>query len=150
VNLAESTERNLVEITDALVAEVGRWTSNDWQTACEVHGETSGAKHLVLHIASRCRHVTSIVRGQPQSGLVSVSTHSRLDPIQPEPAEVVAALGRARDEALEVVRHLSNEQVQGLHAAEIDGEPDVLMASCGLIGHWKFHLQTVLQVRASA
>jgi hypothetical protein len=26
----------------------------------------------------------------------------------------------------------------------------VLMASCGLIGHWKFHLQTVLQIRGSA
>ena len=62
----------------------------------------------------------------------------------------VAALGRARDEALEVVRHLNDEQVQRLHAAEIDGEPDVLMASCGLIGHWKFHLQTVLQIRGSA
>jgi len=106
--------------------------------------------HLVLHIAFRCRLVTSVVRGQPQSGLVSGSTHSHLDPMQPEPAEVVAALGRARDEALEVVRHLNDEQVQRLHAAEIDGEPDVLMASCGLIGHWKFHLQTVLQIRGSA
>ena len=29
VNLGESTERNLVEITDPLLAEFGRWTSND-------------------------------------------------------------------------------------------------------------------------
>jgi hypothetical protein len=59
-------------------------------------------------------------------------------------------LKQARDYALEVVRHLDERDIQRLHEAEIDGEPDVLLASCGLIGHWRFHLQTVRQIRVDA
>lgn len=150
VNPAESAERDLVEITTALIAEVERWTSGDWRTACDVHGETSDAMHLVLHIAARCRHVTAVIRGQFQSQVVSAGTHSHVDPAQPEPAAAVAALKHARDEALEVVRDLNDEDIQRLHATEIDGESDVLVASCGLIGHWKFHFLPLLKVRGSA
>jgi hypothetical protein len=146
----ESTQRDLVEAADALLAEVEHWTSDDWRTACEVHGESSDAMHLVLHIASRCRHVTGIVRDQSESRLVDTDMHFQMDPARPEAAEATAALKQARDYALEVVRHLDERDIQRLHEAEIDGEPDVLLASCGLIGHWRFHLQTVRQIRVDA
>jgi hypothetical protein len=32
----------------------------------------------------------------------------------------------------------------------IDGEPDGLMATCGLIGHWTFHLPAIQQIRGLA
>jgi hypothetical protein len=124
--------------------------SDDWRTACEVHGETSDAMHLVLHIASRCRHVTGIVRDQSESRLVDADMHFQLDPTQPDAEDATAALKQARDEALEVIRHLNERDLQRLHEAEIDGEPDVLLASCGLIGHWRFHLQTLHQIREDA
>ncbi|MDQ6879940.1 MAG: hypothetical protein M3082_20025 [Candidatus Dormibacteraeota bacterium] len=150
MNLAESTQRDLVEAADTLLAEVERWAPDDWQTACEVHGETSDAMHLVLHIASRCRHVTAIVREQSESRLVDTDIHFQLDPTQSEAEDATAALKQAREDALEVVRRLNEKDIQRLHEAEIDGEPDVLLASCGLIGHWRFHLQAVHQIRPDA
>ena len=84
MNLAESTQHDLVEAADAVLAEVERWTSDDWRTACKVHGETSDAMHLMLHIASRCRHVTGIVRDQSENRLVDADMHFQLDPIQAE------------------------------------------------------------------
>lgn len=150
MNLAESTQRDLAEAADELLAEVEQWTSDDWRTACEVHGETSDAMHLVLHIASRCRHVTGIVRDRSESRLVDADMHLQSDPTQPEAADAIAALKQALEDALEVVRHLNERDIQRLHEAEIDGEPDVILASCGLIGHWRFHLQTVHQIREDA
>jgi hypothetical protein len=150
VGLEESTQRDLVEAANALLAEVERWTSDDWGTACEVHGESSDAMHLVLHIASRCRHVTGIVRDQSESRHVDTDVHFQMDPARPEAAEATAALKHARDHASEVVMHLDERDIQRLHEAEIDGEPDVLLASCGPVGHLRFHLQAVCQIRVDA
>jgi hypothetical protein len=83
VNLAESTQRDLVEVADALLTEIGRWTPDDWRTACELHGETSDALHLVLHIASRCQYVAGIVRDQSGNRRIDADMHFRLDAIQP-------------------------------------------------------------------
>jgi hypothetical protein len=59
----------------------------------------------------------------------------------------MGALTAARDEALDAIQRLDDEDIQLLHESEIDGERDVLMASCGLIGHWTFHLPVVQQIR---
>jgi len=37
--------------------------------------------------------------------------------------------------------------IERLRAAEIDGEPNALMATCGLIGHWTFHFPAIQQIR---
>jgi hypothetical protein len=68
-------------------------------------------------------------------------------PIPQQVADVVAALKEARDEALTFVATLDDTEIERLHVAEIDGEPDALMATCGLIGHWTFHLPAIRGIR---
>jgi hypothetical protein len=62
----------------------------------------------------------------------------------------VAALKVAREEALELLGSLDDVEIERLRAAEIDGEPDALMATCGLIGHWTFHYPAIEQIQGRA
>ena len=71
----------------------------------------------------------------------------RPDPSPSKTGEVVAALRDARDEALRFVASLDDAEIERLRAAEIDGEPNALMATCGLIGHWTFHFPAIQQIR---
>jgi hypothetical protein len=59
----------------------------------------------------------------------------------------VAALRAAREVALALLASLDDTDIDRLHAAEIDGEPDALMATCGLIGHWTFQYPAIDQIR---
>jgi hypothetical protein len=45
------------------------------------------------------------------------------------------------------VATLDDPEMERLRAAEIDGEPDALMATCGLIGHWTFHFPAIRRIR---
>jgi hypothetical protein len=143
----ETLHRQLVEISDAMLAEIRKWASDDWIKKCELHGDTSDARRLVLHIATRSRRVTGAMREQSRGRLATSPHHpaTQLEPIGVQ--EAMGALTAARDEALDAIQRLDDEDIQLLHESEIDGERDVLMASCGLIGHWTFHLPVVQQIR---
>jgi hypothetical protein len=63
-----------------------------------------------------------------------------------EAADVVAALNEARDEARRLLASFDDIELEHLRVAEIDGEPDALMATCGLIGHRLFHVPAIQQI----
>jgi hypothetical protein len=148
VSLTDATRRDISEAANAVLAEVERWSSDDWVTPCEVHGETSDGMRLAVHIANRCRTVTAALREEPHGTGIDTGKHAASQAIEPEPVAALAALKRARDEALEATAQLSDEDVERLHATDIDGESDALMATCGLIGHWTFHLPTLKQIQS--
>jgi hypothetical protein len=144
----EALRQQLVEISDAMLAEIREWASADWLKKCELHGETSDARGLVLHVASRSRRVTHAVREQSGTQLATSPHHASTKPDQTGAQDLVRAVSAARDEALAAIKRLSDEDIQRLHESEIDGERDALMASCGLVGHWTFHLPLVRQIRS--
>jgi hypothetical protein len=143
----EALRQELLEISNAMLAEIGEWGSDDWLKSCELHGETSDAKRLVLHVAARSRRVTSAVREQSGRQLATSDQHVATEPNQ-SAQDVVRVLVATRDEALDAIQRLGDKEIQHLHESEIDGEPDALTASCGLIGHWSFHLPVVRQIRS--
>lgn len=130
-----------------MLAEIRMWASDDWIKKCELHGATSDAGRLVLHIATRSRRVTGAMREQSGRQLATSPHHPATGLDQIGVQEVIGALTAARDEALDEIQRLDDEDIQRLHESEIDGERDVLMPSCGLIGHWTFHLPVVQQIR---
>jgi len=144
----EALRQQLLEISNAMLAEIREWGSDDWLKRCELHGETSDATRVVLHVAARSRHVTGAVR--EQSGIQPATSphHVATDPNQTAAHDIVRDLVATRDEALDAIGRLGDKEIQHLHDSEIDGERDVLMASCGLIGHWTFHLPVVRQIRS--
>jgi hypothetical protein len=140
--------QELLEISDAMLAEIQEWAPADWLKKCELHGETSDAKRLVLHVATRSRKVTNAVREQSGRQLATSPHHAATEPDQAGAQDIVRALIVTRDEALKAIQHLGEGEIQRLHESEIDGERDILLASCGLIGHWTFHLSVVRQIRS--
>lgn len=144
----KALRRQLLEASDAILAEIREWGPDDWLKSCELHGETSDAKRLVLHVAARSRHVTNAVRAQSGGQLATSPHHVATAPEQTGAHDILRAVNATRDEALDAIQHLGDEEIQRLHESEIDGERDVLLASCGLIGHWTFHLPVVRQIRS--
>jgi hypothetical protein len=104
--------------------------------------------HLGFHIASRSRRVVRAISEQPRSRIDVSQVHVDPTPIPKEEAAVVAALKDSRDEALRFIVSLDDAALVRLRAGEIDGEPDALMATCGLIGHWTFHFPAIHQIQA--
>lgn len=143
----EALRQQLLETSNAMLAEIREWSSDEWRKRCELHGETSDAKRLVFHVATRSRRVTKAVREQSGRQLATSPQHAATESDQTEMQEPARALIATRDEALDAIGRLGDEEIQRLHESEIDGERDVLMASCGLIGHWTFHLPLVRQIR---
>ena len=143
----QALRQQLLEISNAMLAEIREWGSDDWLERCELHGETSDAKGLLLHVAARSQRVTSAVREQAGRQLATSPHRVSTEPNQTAAQDIVRALTATRDEALDAIQRLGDKEIQRLHESEIDGEPDVLMASCGLIGHWTFHLPVVRQIR---
>ena len=147
MSLSETSQADLAEASASVITEVEEWAPHHWVVACEVHREPSTATHLAFHIASRSRRVVRAIGEQPGSPLDVSQVHVDPPPIPQEAAEVVAALKEARDEALGFIASLDDSEIERLRASEIDGEPDALMATCGLIGHWTFHFPAIRQIR---
>jgi hypothetical protein len=147
MSLSEASQADLDEASASVIAEVEEWAPHHWVVACEVHREPSTATHLAFHMASRSRRVVRAISEQPVSRLDVSQVYVDQPPIPQQAAEVVAALKEARDEALRFVATLDDAEIERLRAAEIDGEPDALMATCGLIGHWTFHLPAIRRIR---
>jgi len=91
--------------------------------------------------------VVRAISEQPGSQLDVAKVHSESMPVSQQPDDVVAALKEARGEALTFVAGLDDSSIKRLRAAEIDGEPDALMATCGLTGHWTFHFPAIQAIR---
>jgi hypothetical protein len=147
VSLSDTSRADLAEASASVIAEVEEWAPHHWVVACEVHREPSTATQLAIHIASRSRRAVRAISEQPGSRLDVSQVHVDPPPIPQQVADVVAALKEARDEALTFVATLDDTEIERLHVAEIDGEPDALMATCGLIGHWTFHLPAIRGIR---
>lgn len=88
------------------------------------------------------------MREQSGRQLATSADHAATEPDQTGAQDIVRAVIATRDQALEAIQRLGDEEIQRLHESEIDGERDVLLASCGLIGHWTFHLPLVRQIRS--
>ncbi len=147
MSLSETSQADLAETSASVITEVEEWAPHHWVAACEVHREPSNAMHLAFHVASRSRRVVRAISEQPGSRLDVSQVHVDPPPIPQLTADVVAALKEARAEALRFVATLDDAEIERLRAAEIDGEPDALMATCGLIGHWTFHLPAIRGIR---
>ena len=147
MTLSETATADLAEASASVIAEVEGWEQRHWLATCEVHRQPSNATHLALHIASRSRRVVRAISEQPGSQLDVAKVHSESMPVSQQPDDVVAALKEARGEALTFVAGLDDSSIKRLRAAEIDGEPDALMATCGLTGHWTFHFPAIQAIR---
>ena len=147
MSLSETAQADLAAASASLLAEVEEWEPHHWAVACELHREATDATHLAFHLASRSRRVVRAIKEQPGSQLDVSQVHVDPTPVPRKTGEVVAALRSARDEALRFVASLDNAEIERLRAAEIDGEPNALMATCGLIGHWTFHFPAIQQIR---
>jgi hypothetical protein len=147
MSLSETAQSDLAEASVSVIAEVAKWQPHHWVTACDVHREPSNATALVSHVASRSRRVVRAISEQPGSRLDVSQVHVDPAPLPHEAADVVAALKDTRNEALSFIASLDDAAVVRLRTAEIDGEPDALMATCGLIGHWTFHLPAIQQIQ---
>jgi hypothetical protein len=130
----------------AIVNAVESWKRDDWDRQITFHGEQSEARNLALHIARRSHKVASLI--EPRLDKRAPDQH--LDPSAPpvSDGEITAALRAAWDEAVAITSRLDHVEIARQRAAEIDGERDVLMASCGLIGHWIFHMPAIEEVTA--
>lgn len=147
MSLSETALSDLAEASASVIAEVEIWAPHQWVAVCEVHREPSNALRLAFHVASRSRRVVRAINEQPGSRVDVSQVHVDPTPLPEEAAEVVAALKGARDEALRFIVSLDDAAIERLHIAEIDGEPDALMATCGLIGHWAFHLPAIQRIQ---
>lgn len=147
MSLTETAQSDLAEASASVIAEVEIWAPHQWVAVCEVHREPSNALRLAFHVASRSRRVVRAINEQPGSRVDVSQVHVDPTPLPEEAAEVVAALKEARDEALRFIVSLDDAAIERLHMAEIDGEPDALMATCGLIGHWAFHLPAIQRIQ---
>lgn len=148
MNLSVSAQAELAAASVHVITEVEAWEPRHWRVACDVHNEPSDAMQLAFHVASRSRRVLRAIIEQPESDLDVSRLHIDPTPVPQETGAVVAALKAARDEAHRFIAGLDDLEIERLRSIEIDGEPDALMATCGLIGHWTFHLPAVLQIRA--
>jgi hypothetical protein len=148
MSLSEIVQSDMADATDSVITEVEKWEPHHWVTACEVHREPSNALHLAFHVASRSRRVVRAISEQPGSRLDVSQVHVDPTPLPQDAAAVVGVLKESRDDALRFVGGLDDAAIERLRAAEIDGEPDALMATCGLIGHWRFHLPAIQQIQA--
>jgi hypothetical protein len=147
MSLSEIAQADLAEASASVITEVEEWEPHHWLASCEVHRESSTAMQLVFHVASRSRRVVRALSEQPGSRLDVSKVHADTAPVPQQAADVVAALQEARHEALRFIASLDDAEIEGLRVAEIDGEPDALMATCGLIGHWMFHLPAIQRIR---
>jgi len=147
MGLSETAKSDLADASSSVLIEVEKWEPHHWVTACEVHHEPSNAMHLAFHVASRSRRVVRTISEQPGSRLDVSQVHVDPTPFPQDAAAVVGMLKESRDEALRFVSSLDDAAIERLRAAEIDGEPDALMATCGLIGHWRFHLPAIQQIQ---
>jgi hypothetical protein len=147
MSLSGTVKANLAEASAAVIREVEGWEQRQWVATCEVHREPSNALNLAFHVASRSRRVVRAISEQSGSRVDVAKVHADAMPAPEQPTQVIAALKEARNEALTFVATLDDASIERLRAAEIDGEPDALMATCGLIGHWTFHLPAIQQIR---
>jgi hypothetical protein len=148
VNLSGGAQADLADASAPVIAEVEAWEPRDWWVACDMHNEPSNALQLAVHVGLRSRRVPRAIIEQPESDLDVSRLHVDPTRVPQEAGAVVAALKAARDEAPMFIAGLDDSEIERLRSIEIDGEPDALMATCGLIGHWTFHLPAVLQIRA--
>lgn len=150
MSLSATTQSELERASSSVISEVEAWEPDHWSVACEVHKEPSNGLRLAFHVASRSRRVLRAITEQPGSELDVSQVHIDPTPVPQDPNAVVATLKAARDEAQAFLAGLDDAEIERLHAAVIDGEPDGLMATCGLIGHWTFHLPAIQQIRGPA
>ncbi len=137
---ADEMANGFAKVHGAVLRELKGWEDERWHMVREVHGETKDAAALVWHLVARSRRVAQVVR--EQSGLRSLATggHASVEDLGANPKDLLAAVDQAGRECLEVIRSLDEAQIERLRRSEIDGEPDVFLASCGLVGHWTYHL----------
>jgi len=149
MSIPKAAQADLAGASASVITEVEEWEPHHWVVACEVHHEPSNAMHLAFHVASRSRRVVRAISEQPGSRLDVSQVHVDPTSVPREAADVVAALKEARDEALRFIASLDDAEIERLRVAEIDGEPepDALMATCGLIGHWTFHFPAIQRIR---
>jgi hypothetical protein len=136
----EALAQIFADVSGEIIAGVEGWSEHQWIRPYEVHGETQDPAHLALHIARRSRYTIAFARGE---------TTAPTPPPQPdelEPESVLKSLHKARQVTLSFIEELDEEAAQQLSTSEIDGEADVFMASCGVIGHWTNHLEAVREI----
>jgi len=139
--------RRFHALQTAIVSELESWKEDDWAKPCTVHGQAVDARRLAMHVARRGSKAAAMVEQLRSSRLMAEEPHST--PLLSEfgPAEVFAALRSAGAATLELINGLTDEEIERLHGSQIDGEPDAIDASCGLVGHWEFHLAAIREVR---
>jgi hypothetical protein len=144
---AAELSRQFREAHAAIVREVEAWNEADSAKPCVVHGEAADAARLATHVATRGAKVAAMLEQRRFGQLSTAELHSAATEIEAPSGEVLAALSSAGAATLELINRLTDEEIERLHASEIDGEPDAIDATCGLLGHWKFHLPAIQEVR---
>ena len=137
--LAGELADEFASVLEAVVAEVRDWSPERWKRHCKVHGEMADGTALVRHIAARGQHVAQFVLERSPTASFGTQPHVVTGEV-PDPGSPLANLRAAGRACLDAIRTLDDADIERLHRSEIDGEPDVFAASCGLIGHWAHHL----------
>jgi len=132
--------RRFNDLSKALIEKVSQWNDERWSAPCEVHGESANARRLVEHVTARSatvvKHIEVLFDRSP-----SLLEDNGSDPL--------ASLITSRGAVARLLESLDESEIQRLHASDIDGEHDVLLASCGLIGHWEFHLHAIRPIEVT-
>jgi hypothetical protein len=143
---AAELRRQFQDVHAAIVAEVESWDGADLATPCGVHGEEADARRLALHLAARGSKVAALLEQRRFGQLTTEHLHSTPSKNEPSSAEILAALRSAGAATLHLINALTDDEIERLRGSDIDGEPDAIDASCGLLGHWKFHLPAIREV----
>ena len=139
--------RRFADIHSAVMAELESWDDDHWSKACLVHGVESDGRGLALHIAKRGVRVVAMVEDLSAGRVPGGEQHRPAFEGGERSAEIKEALRSAAERTLRLIDQLSDKEIERLHASDIDGEHDALEASCGLVGHWTFHLTALQQMR---
>jgi hypothetical protein len=144
---AADLSRQFRDAHAAILHEVAKWSATDAAKACVIHGEEADAGHLALHVATRGSKVAALLEERRFGQLKTDAYHSTLASGEASSAVVLEALNSAGAATLELINGLSDEEIERLHASEVDGEPDAIDGSCGLLGHWQFHLPALRETQ---